>query len=121
VDARVDHVHDDREIDLAGAGEFDIRFEMLERNCDRLKTKRIDFDDARLLAVRAAEEGAIPSCDILSVLNEYRRPKYEEFADPTMWSLFNSFTEVAKKYGPERADTCHRTISNMFLLSGGEQ
>jgi hypothetical protein len=100
---------------------FHLQFEMLERNRDLLRQRKIEFDDARLLAVRAAEEGAIPSCDILAVLNEYRRPKYEEFSDPTMWSLFNSFTEVAKKYSPERSDTCHRTLSKMFLLSGGEQ
>ena len=66
--------------------------------------------------VRAAEMRAIPSCDILPVLDGFTRPEHEEFREPSKWSLYNSFTEIAKKYSPARADLCYRRLGSMFGL-----
>lgn len=96
---------------------FHVEFDLLAQNCERLKRQPIDMDDARLTIVRAAETGAIPSCDILAVLGRYREPEHEQFQMPTMWSLCNAFTENAKKYSPERADTCYRKLSEVFGLN----
>lgn len=91
-------------------------FIRIERNADSLKLQAISIDDARRMIVVAAEMKAIPSQDILAVLNEFRKPKHEEFQDRTHWSLLNAFTEIAKKYSPPRFDLCQRKLSTIFKL-----
>ncbi len=108
---------DPEELIVRAFATFHVQFDLLAQNCERLKSREIDMDDARLIAVHAAEAGAIPSCDILAVLGKYREPEHEPFQAPTMWSLCNAFTENAKKYSPERADTCYRKLSGVFGLS----
>jgi hypothetical protein len=91
-------------------------FVRLERNADSLKLRALSIDDARRIIVVAAEMKAIPSCDILPVLGEFRNPRHEEFKDRTRWSLLNAFTETAKKYSPPRFDLCQRKLSQLFRL-----
>lgn len=91
-------------------------FAKLEANVMRLKMEPITEDDARIAVVRAAEIRAIPSCDILNVLDVFRNPQHEEFRERTRWSLYNSFTENVKKYSPARADMCYRRLGKMFGL-----
>jgi len=93
------------------------QFERLEENVERLKEEYISISSAKLAIVKAAEIKAIPSCDILQVLDEFRKPRHEEFSEHNRWSLYNSFTEIAKKYSPPRADLCYRRLGNMFALS----
>jgi len=93
------------------------QFERLEENVERLKEEYISISSAKLAIVKAAEIKAIPSCDILQVLDEFRKPRHEEFSEHNRWSLYNSFTEIAKKYSPHRADQCYRRLGNMFALS----
>lgn len=81
-----------------------------------LKAVALTKNQARLAIVRTAEAGAIPSCDILPVFQEFVKPRHEEFAAPNMWSLYNSFTEIAKKYTPARADVCYRKLAVAFGL-----
>ena len=83
----------------------------------RPQRKSLSLDNARLLAVKAAELDAIPSCDVVPVLKESRSPRHEEFSPRTVWSLFNAFTELAKKYSPPRADKCYRRLASMFDLN----
>jgi len=107
------------EVESLMGGVFDrleASFIRLERNTDSLKIQAISIDDARRLIVVAAELKAIPSCDILAVLNEFRKPRHEEFKDLTKWSLLNAFTETAKKYSPPRFDLCQRKLSMIFKL-----
>jgi hypothetical protein len=88
----------------------------LDRGITVLKTAVISNSDARLIILRAAELRAIPSCDILPVLQEFERPRHEEFSAPVKWSLYNAFTEVAKKYSPPRAALCHKVLGGIFGL-----
>ena len=88
----------------------------LENKIGELKRKYLTINQARLMTVRAAERKVIPSCDILPVLEEFQKPRHEEFSEPTQWSLFNAVTEVCKKYRPARADKCYRGRSCMFDL-----
>ena len=107
------------EIQSLMGGVFDrmeASFIRLERNADGLKLKAISIDDARRLIVVAAEMKAIPSCDIIPVLDEFRKPRHEEFKARTRWSLLNAFTETAKKYSPPRFDLCQRKLSSLFRL-----
>ena len=75
-------------------------------------------NQARIFIVKAAEYGAIPSCDILAVFNEYLDPRHDEFRERSMWSLMNAFTEIAHKYTPTRFDTCNRKLTRLFALDG---
>jgi hypothetical protein len=49
--------------------------------------------------LRSYRAGAIPARAISEVLDEYDSPRHPEFAEPTLWSYFNSVTEVLKQYG----------------------
>ena len=73
-------------------------------------------DQARIFIVKAAEFGAIPSCEILAVFNEYLEPRHDEFRERSKWSLLNAFTEIAHKYKPARFDTLNRKLTHLFAL-----
>jgi hypothetical protein len=91
----------------------------LEERLEDLRDRPVKSEDeARCLVVKAAEYGAIPSCDILPVFNEYRHPRHSEFNSRTRWSLLNAFTEIAHKYPPSRHDVCHRKLPRLFGLDG---
>jgi len=92
------------------------QYQVLEARVVEMKSTALSQNQARVMIVKAAEIKAIPSCDILSVFQEFRKPRHEEFAKPTMWSLYNSFTETAKKYTPARADICYRKLATAFGL-----
>ena len=83
-----------------------------------LHDEPITDDQARLAIVKAAESGAIPSCDILAVFGEYLEPRHPEFRERTKWSLLNAFTEIAHKYTPARLDICNRRLTRFFALDG---
>jgi len=91
-------------------------FVRLERRVEAMKIEAVSIDDARRLTVLAAEIKAIPSCDILTVLNEFKKPRHEEFRAPTQWNLLNAFTEISKKYSPMRANLCQRKLATLFKL-----
>ena len=126
---------------LCFGGEFVIKrrhtsgidlFAMVEETMDAMTDNYLSFEErllnlhdigvtdnqARILIVKAAEYGAIPSCDILAVFNEYMEPRHEEFKERTQWSLLNAFTEIAHKYTPARLDTCNRKLTRLFALDG---
>lgn len=48
------------------------------------------------LVIRALDRGVVSGAQVPVVLGEYRKPRHEAFAAPTVWSLFNAFTEVLK-------------------------
>ncbi len=93
-------------------------FLTLETVAEDLKLMYIKDDQARAAIVKVAEAGAINSSDIVPIWREFKEPRYEEFADPTRWSLLNAFTENAKKYSPARADVCYRNLTRLFGLDG---
>ena len=98
--------------------ELEIEFLNLETVSEDLKLHEVRADEARAVIVRAAEVGAVNSCDIVPIFREFQKPRHEEFAEPTRWSLLNAFTEHAKKYSPGRADVCYRGLTRLFGLDG---
>ena len=53
--------------------------------------------------IQSMDRGVIPSDKISKVLDEWRKPRYEEFAPRNMWSFNNCYTEVFKEYNnPEQ-------------------
>ena len=103
---------------VAAIDELESEFLTLETVAEDLKIQYIKEDHARIAICKAAEAGAINSCDIVPVLTEFKHPKHSEFEDPTRWSLLNAFTEHAKKYSPARADVCYRKLTTLFGLDG---
>lgn len=93
-------------------------FKTIEAVAHQLKRYYIADDDARRCLVRAAETDAIPSCDIMAVFDEFKKPQHNDFREPTRWSLLNAFTQTAKKYTPQRADKFHRELTKLFGLNG---
>ncbi len=93
------------------------QFVRLELNVSCLKSKPVSLNEARIIAVRVAEHDVIPSCDILPVLKEFQEPRHEEFSDRNRWSLYNCFTEIAKKHTPVRANKCYRGLAELFKLA----
>ena len=98
--------------------ELELEFLNLETVSEDLKLHEVGADEARAVIVRAAEVGAVNSCDIVPIFREFQKPCHEEFAEPTRWSLLNAFTEYAKKYSPGRADVCYRGLTSLFGLDG---
>ena len=98
--------------------ELELEFLNLETVSEDLKLHEVNADEARAVIVRAAEVNAINSCDIVPIFREFQKPRHEEFAEPTRWSLLNAFTEHAKKYSPGRADVCYRGLTRLFGLDG---
>lgn len=93
-------------------------FLTLETVAEDLKIQYVKDDVARIAIVKAAEAGAVNSCDIVPIFREFKDPRHEEFTEPTRWSLLNAFTENAKKYSPARADQCYRGLTRLFGLDG---
>ena len=105
-------------IDVA-VNELENEFLMMEEVCEKLKVLYLkDDDEARSRIVRAAEIGAINSCDIVPVFREFKQPRHEEFSEPTRWSLLNAFTETIKKYTPQRVDYSYAALNRAFGLDG---
>ena len=63
---------------------------------ERLRQSDLDYDHANSLILQAYEQKVISHLLLPQVIEEYRKPKHEEFAPRTRWSLLNSFTEVLK-------------------------
>ena len=103
---------------LTAVDELEMEFLNLETVSEDLKLHEVKADEARAVIVRAAEVGAVNSCDIVPIFREFQKPRHEEFAEPTRWSLLNAFTEHAKKYSPGRADVCYRGLTRLFGLDG---
>ena len=48
--------------------------------------------------IKSMDRGVIAPSAVKSVLDEWRVPRFEEFAPRTAWSLSNAYTESFKKY-----------------------
>jgi hypothetical protein len=92
------------------------QYARLEDGIGQLKEQTMEFGEARLLTVHAAMHGAINSSDIIPVIREFETPRHAEFSGRNRWSLYNAFTETAKKYTPARADVCYRKLGGIFGL-----
>jgi|ERR1700733_484588 len=69
------------------------------KRIEAYKGFEIDDRSAHDLIVNGARNGLFPASDIINVAKEWHEPTYEDFRPRTGWSLFNAFTEVAKRWG----------------------
>lgn len=80
--------------------------------------------DAHDLTVRALDAGAITTRMIPGVLQEWRQPRHDAFAERSLWSWFNACTELMKgrlHYLPQRSSAlfgvCDRFIGKTIERS----
>ena len=91
-----------------GVGQY---FEQAERQrilIERLQNQPLTDQEAYHAMVNAAARGIIPYSGIKAVRQEWHEPGQAVFSTRTSWSLYNSFTEVLKRYIPEA--TAERTL-----------
>jgi len=68
-----------------------------ERRFDAYKNTRLDDSkDVHDLLIRAIDCEACTVTQVKHILDEYRKPSHEEFQTPSVWRLFNAFTEKYK-------------------------
>ncbi len=66
---------------------------------DRLESyKQVEITKTQAadLLIDLADAQALPPREIYNVMNEFRSPHHPEFKDPTLFSLFNAFTQQMK-------------------------
>jgi hypothetical protein len=60
------------------------------------KAKNLPDSSAHDLIIRSTDVRACTPRQIPAILKEWRNPQHEEFHARTLWTLFNSFTEILK-------------------------
>lgn len=90
---------------VRGIGKLGDAMKFQDRRIAAYKEAELTDMRANDLLVRSLEAKAIVPQQLVKVLQEWRHPSHEEFAPRTMWSLFNSFTEI---YKAQPTDTTRR-------------
>jgi hypothetical protein len=67
-----------------------------------LRALPVTNGEAALIIINAGEYKLIEPPHVLLAHQLWRRPPYIEFAEPTLWSLYNVFSEIMKKYSAKR-------------------
>ena len=78
------------------------------------KSSQMNDSTAHDLIIRALDCGAITNNQIPKIVAEWRKPRHQEFSERTVWSLMNSFTEIAKANPTQ--ELAPRTIRLQGLL-----
>lgn len=95
--------------------EMPSRIENLFGRMDELKTLPISDDQARKMIFDAAEVGAIASCDMIPVWEEFIDPSFEEFTERNQFNLLMSFTHLVKKFSsPVKLEKAYRKLAPVF-------
>lgn len=100
-----------RVVHTAVARLSDLRGQQDERIC-RYKETEIPDASAHDLVICAVDANVLPVTQVPAVLEEWRRPSHEEFADgKTLWRFHNAMTEVWKGKNlaalPRRSQALH--------------
>jgi hypothetical protein len=83
------------------------------------KAKNLSDSSAHDLIIRSTDVRACTPRQIPTILRERRNPRHEEFQERTLWTLFNSFTEVLKgnlNELPKRTEALHRLLDSYVGL-----
>jgi hypothetical protein len=83
------------------------------------KEKNLSDRSAHDLIIRSTDVRACTPRQIPTILKEWRSPRHEEFEARTLWTLFNSFTEVLKgnlNELPKRTEALHGLLDSYVGL-----
>ena len=83
-----------------GVGKYFDHAERQRALFERLHARPLSDQETSHVLVEAAAHGVISYAGIGCVRWEWVNPRHDAFAPRTAWSLFNAFTEAAKKYVP---------------------
>ena len=72
----------------------------IDEEIGAMKVRAVVAREAHHLMVEAMRHRAITASALPKVLREWERPRHDEFAPRTVWSLLNAFTEVLKLASP---------------------
>jgi hypothetical protein len=78
-------------------------FQPLRERIDAMRAHNLTPDEARAIIYRAFMENRLPLRLLKAVHREFFvAPSYDEFRQPTVWSLSNAFTAAFKELAPVR-------------------
>lgn len=83
------------------------------------KIRNVTDRSAHDLIIRSTDVGACTPRQIPAILKEWRQPVHDDFRPRTLWSLFNSFTEVQKgnlNELPNRTEALHGLLDGFARL-----
>lgn len=75
---------------------FNDVYESQDQIFAKWKTIPINIEKASDAILRMAEAGHIPTPRVLTVRNEFIKPRFDEFKGQTAWSLYNAATTVLR-------------------------
>jgi uncharacterized protein DUF932 len=95
------------------------RWHYQDQRIGAYKGKDVSDSSAHDLIIRSTDVRACTPRQIPSILREWRNPRHEEFKARTLWSLFNSFTQVLKgnlNELPKRTEVLHGLLDSYVGL-----
>ena len=72
----------------------------IHQEIEGMKARELSAEAADHLMVEAVRRNVLPASNLPRVIDAWEKPIHEEFAPRTAWSLFNTFTEIAKSRSP---------------------
>jgi len=91
------------------------RWHHQDERINAYKGRNLSDSSVHDLIIRSTDVRACTPRQIPAILREWRNPRHEEFRERTVWSLFNSFTEVLKgnlNELPRRTEALHGLLDS---------
>src|SRR5947207_10146924 len=91
------------------------RWHYQDERINAYKERNLSDSSAHDLIIRSTDVRACTPRQIPAILREWRNPRHEEFQARTLWTLFNSFTEVLKgnlNELPRRTEALHGLLDS---------
>jgi len=101
-------------------GKLHDKWHSQDKRIEAYKGRDIADKEAHDLVIRAVDVRACTPSRIPMVLRHWRQPQYEDFTPRTLWSLFNSFTQVLKDNFtelPKRTEALHGLMDSYSGLN----
>lgn len=84
---------------------------------NRLQQQKLSREESDSLILRAYEEDVIGARMLPLIIEEVRRPTFDEFKDGSAWSLWNCFTTILGRKSERPAEAALTTIKLQRLFS----
>ncbi len=85
---------------------------------NNLREKILTPEQSDSLILRSYEDGLIGARTLPLVIQEWRKPSYDDFREPTAWNLWNCFTTVLGRKPEKIAEAALTTIRLQRLITG---
>jgi hypothetical protein len=75
---------------------FNTGFADQEAQFNKWKSIQVSDEAASRIILNMAEKGLVPTPRVITVRNEFRKPRFKEFDGQTAWGLYNAATTVLR-------------------------